>query len=71
MVVLANIGAFPEEPSAPRRRPPSLVQLKRVDIRGLAWADITSNELKKMAHAHDGAGAESARSFLPYGPKQS
>src|ERR1700746_994050 len=43
----------------------------RVDIRGLAWADINSNELKKMPHAHDGAGVESARSFLHYGPKQS
>ena len=38
---------------------------------GLAWADINSNESKKMPHAHDGAGVESARSFLPYGPKQS
>ena len=45
--------------------------VKRVDIRGLAWADNKSNEFKKMPHAHDGAGVESARSFLHYGPKQS
>jgi cystathionine beta-lyase/cystathionine gamma-synthase len=43
----------------------------RVDIRGLAWADVKSNEFKKMPQAHDGAGVESARSFLHYGPKQS
>ena len=43
----------------------------RVDIRGLAWADVKSNEFKKMPQAHDGVGVESARSFLHYGPKQS
>ena len=42
-----------------------------VDIRGIAWADNKSNEFKKMPQAHDGAGVESARSFLHYGPKQS
>ena len=46
------------------------VFVKRVDIRGLAWADNKSNEFKKMPQAHDGAGVESARSFLHYGPTQ-
>ena len=41
--------------------------MKRGDIRGLGWADIKSNESKKMPQAHDGAGVASARSFLHLG----